>query len=83
MVVISLLVLTLHFVCSSLSNCFSYKVNLRFFFFPEISLYTRNFPLRTTFAVSHTFWIIMFSFSFVSIKIISSFDFFSDPVVVS
>ena len=31
-----------------------------------------NFPLRTAFAVSHSFWVVVSSFSFVSIKFLIS-----------
>ena len=32
-----------------------------------------NFPLRTAFTVSHRFWVVVFSFSFVSMHILISF----------
>ena len=32
-----------------------------------------NFPLRTAFAVSHRFWVVVFSFSFVSMQSLISF----------
>src|SRR5574339_214491 len=32
-----------------------------------------NFPLRTAFKVSHRFWVVVFSFSFVSMQILISF----------
>ena len=32
-----------------------------------------NFPLRTAFTVSHRFWVVVFSFSFVSMQILISF----------
>ena len=42
-----------------------------------------NFPLRTAFTVSHRFWVVLFSFSFVSMHIlISFFDFFCDLLVI-
>ena len=31
-----------------------------------------NFPLRTAFTVSHRFWVVVFSFSFVSMQILIS-----------
>ena len=31
-----------------------------------------NFPLRTAFTVSHRFWVVVFSFSFVSTQILIS-----------
>ena len=42
-----------------------------------------NFPLRTAFTVSLRFWVVVFSFSFVSMQIlISFFDFFCDLLVI-
>ena len=42
-----------------------------------------NLPLRTAFTVSHRFWVVVFSFSFVSMDIlISFFDFFYDLLVI-
>ena len=42
-----------------------------------------NFPLRTAFTVSHKFWVVLFSFSSVSMQIlISFFDFFCDLLVI-
>ena len=32
-----------------------------------------NFPHRTAFTVSHRFWVVVFSFSFVSMQILISF----------
>ena len=32
-----------------------------------------NFPLSTAFTVSHRFWVVVFSFSFVSMQILISF----------
>ena len=32
-----------------------------------------NFPLSTAFTVSHRFWVVVFSFSFVSMHILISF----------
>ena len=67
---ISFLLLTLGlFFYSSFSSCFRYKVRLyiRCFclfvsLFLEVGLCI-NFPLRTAFAASHRFWIIMVSLS--------------------
>ena len=40
-------------------------------------------PLSTAFKVSHRFWIVVFSFSFVSVNIlINVFDFFCDLLVI-
>ena len=42
-----------------------------------------NFPLRTAFTVSHRFWVVVFSFLFVSMHIlISFFYFFCDLLVI-
>ena len=66
---ISFLLLTLGFVCSSFSSSFRCKVRL---FIWDFSCFLRqdciaiNFPLRTAFATSHRFWIVVFSLSFVS-----------------
>ena len=63
---ISFILLTLGFVCSSFSGCFRCNIMLfiqDFFSFPDVNLYH---SIITASAVSHRFWIIMFSFSFVS-----------------
>ena len=66
---ISFLLLTLCFLCSSFSSCFKCRVRL---FIWDFSCFLRwdciaiNFPLRTAFAASHRFWVIVFSLSFVS-----------------
>ena len=41
-----------------------------------------NFPLSTAFTVSHRFWVVVFSFSFVSMHILIFFYFFSDLLVI-
>jgi len=42
-----------------------------------------NFPLRTAFTVSHRFWVVVFSFSFVSMQNFDFFfDFFCDLLVI-
>ena len=42
-----------------------------------------NFPLSTAFTVSHRFWVVLFSFPFVSMHIlISFFDFFCDLLFI-
>ena len=59
----------LGFLCSSFSKCFRCRVRL---FIWDFSCFLRwdwialNFPLRTAFAASHRFWVIVFSLSFVS-----------------
>ena len=66
---ISFLLLTLHFVCFSFSSSFRCKVRM---FIWDFSSFLRwdcidiNFPLRTAFAASHRFWVVVFSLSFVS-----------------
>ena len=81
----SFFLLTSGFVCSY-SSCFRYKIR---FFISDFSCFLRldciaiNFPLRTAFADSHRFWIIMLLFSFVSMYLFISSDFFSDPLVSS
>ena len=71
-IMISFLLLTLGvflFVCFSFFKCLRCKVRL---FIWEVSCYLRydcvaiNFPLRTAFAASHRFWVVVLSFSFVS-----------------
>ena len=58
--VISFLLLTLGFVCSSFSGCFRCKVRL---FMWDFSCFLRwdwiaiNFPLWTTFSAFHRFWL--------------------------
>ena len=41
-----------------------------------------NFPLRTAFTVSHRFWVVVFSFSFVSMQILIYFFISSDLLVI-
>ena len=65
----SFLLLTLGFVCSSFSSYFRCKVRL---FIWDVCCFLRydciaiNFPLRSAFAASHRFWVVVFSLSFVS-----------------
>ena len=65
---ISFRLLTLGFLCS-FSSCFRYKVRL---FIWDLSCFLRwdwiaiNFLLRAAFAVSHRFWVTVFSLSFFS-----------------
>ena len=47
--------------------------SLTFFLFLEVCLYCYELPLRTAFTVSHRFWVVVFSFSFVSVQILISF----------
>ena len=42
-----------------------------------------NFPLNTAFTVSHRFWVVVFSFLFISMHIFGFFfDFFCDLSVI-
>ena len=73
---ISFLLLTLGFICSSFSSCFRCRVRLSiqcFSCFLMNYCIAINFPLRTAFAESLKFWVIMFSLSFVSRNLLISF----------
>ena len=66
---ISFLLLSLGFLCSSFSSYFRCKVRLFIWDFSSFfrwAWFAMNFPLRTAFAASHRFWIFMFSLPFVS-----------------
>ena len=41
-----------------------------------------NFPLSTAFTESHRIWVVVFSFSFVSMHFDFFFDFFCDLLVI-
>jgi hypothetical protein len=41
-----------------------------------------NFPLKTAFAVSHRFWLVIFSFSLTSRVPLISSHFFNDPLIL-
>ena len=71
---ISFLLLTLGFVYSSFSSSFKCKVRLFEIFFSDLAFISVNFPLRTVFAKSYKFQIIVFSFVFryVSISCLTS-----------
>ena len=64
--IISFLLLTSGFVCSSLSNSFrwnnfrSYQIFLVLFFFFFLRKACMNFPLRTAFAASHRLYVCIF-----------------------
>ena len=67
----------LHFLFSS---CFRCRVRLfvwLFSYFLRYGCIDMNFPLSTDFIVSHRFWVVVFSFSFVSIHILISFLIYS------
>ena len=77
--------LTLSFLHSSFYSCFRYKVRLfiwGFYYFLRWDWIAINFHLRTAFVVSHRFWVIMFSLSFVSMYFYFIFNFFSDVLVI-
>ena len=75
---ISFLLLTLGFFISSFSSCFRCRVRLFIWLFSCFLRYAyipMNLPLSTSFTVSHRFWIVVFSFSFVSMHILIFFLF--------
>ena len=39
-------------------------------------------PLSTAFTVSHRFWVVVFSFPFISMQILIFFEFFCDLLVI-
>ena len=66
---ISFLLLTLGFFISFFSSCFRCRVRLFIWLFSCFLRYAciaMNLPLSTAFTVSHRFWVVVFSFSFVS-----------------
>ena len=70
------LLLTLGFFISSFSSCFRCRVRLFIWLFSCFLRYAciaMNFTLGTAFTVSHRFWVVVFSFSFVSMHILVSF----------
>ena len=67
--------LTLGFFISSFSSCFRCRVRLFIWLFScflRCACIAMNFPLSTAFTVSHRFWVVVFSFSFVSMHILIS-----------
>ena len=73
---ISFLLLTLRFFISSFSSCFRCRVRLFIWLFSCFLRYAclaMTFPLKTAFIVSHRFWVVVFSFSFVSLQSLISF----------
>ena len=73
---ISFLLLTLGFFISSFSSCFRCRVRLFIWLFScslRYACIAMNIPLRTAFIVSHRFWVVVFSFSFISMHILISF----------
>ena len=73
---ICFLLLTLEFFISSFSSCFRCRVRLfiwHFSCFLRYACIAMNVPLSTGFTVSHRFWVVVFSFSFVSMHILISF----------
>ena len=69
-------VLTMGFFISSFSSCFRCRVRLFIWLFSCFLRYAciaKNLPLSTAFTVSHRFWVVLFSFSFISMHIFISF----------
>ena len=83
---ISFLLLTLGFFISSFSSYCRCIVRLFIWLFScflRCAYTAMNLPLSTAFTVSHRFWVVVFSFSFISMHIlISFFDFFCDLLVI-
>ena len=83
---ISFLLLTLGFFISSFSSCFRCRVRLCILLFSCFLRYAciaMNLPLSTAFTLSHQFWVVVFSFSFVSMHILFFFfGFFCDLLVI-
>ena len=76
MLKISFLLLTLGFFISSFSSCLRCRVRLVIWLFACFLRYAciaMNPPLSTAFTVSHRFWVVVFSFSFVSMHILIFF----------
>ena len=72
---ITFLLLTLGDFCSSFSSCFRCRVRLSTLCsscFLRYDCIAINFPLRTAFAESHSFWVSVFSLSFVSRNLLIS-----------
>ena len=73
---ISFLLLTLGFFISSFSSCFRCRIRLFIWLsscFLTYACIAMNLPLSTAFTVSHRFWVVVFSFSFVSKQILIYF----------
>jgi len=73
---ISFLLRTLGFFISSFSSCFRHRVRLFIWLFSCFLRYAciaMNLPLSTAFTVCHRVWVVLFSFSFVSMHIVISF----------
>ena len=74
------LLLTLGFFISSFSSCFRCRVRLfiwHFYCFLRYACIAMNFPLSTAFIVSRRFWVVVFSFSLVSMHTLISFLIYS------
>ena len=72
---ISFLLLTLGFFISSFSSCFRCRIRLfiwLFSYFLREACISMNLPLSSAFTVSHRFWVVVFSFSFISMNIFIS-----------
>ena len=79
---ISFLLVTLRFSISSFSSCFRCRVRLFIWLFSCflryacIAMPVLLWTLSTAFTMSHRFWVVVFSFSFVSMHIFNSFFLF-------
>ena len=68
----------LGFFLSSFSSCFRCRGRLFIWIFSCFLRYAyiaMNFPFSNAFTVSHRFWVVVFSFSFISMHILISFLF--------
>ena len=71
----SLLLLGVGFICCSLSSSFRCEVSLCIWVFSNFLRYAyiaMYFPLRTAFAVFQRFWMVVSSFSLVSMNLLNS-----------
>ena len=70
------LLLTLGFIISCFSTCFQYSVGLFIWLFScflRYACFAMNLPLSTGFTESNRFWVVSFSFSFISMHILIYF----------
>ena len=76
---ISFLLLTWGSSCLPFLVALGVELGYLFYFFSCFLKYAyiaMNFPLNTAFIVSHRFWVVVFSFSFISMHILISFFYF-------
>ena len=71
---ISFLLLTLVFFVFSFSSCFRCRVRFIWLYscFLRYACIAMNLPLSTAFTLSHLFWVVVFSFSFIFMYILIS-----------